>query len=545
MKFSPLILLSLAFIIVCSSSSLLSATSSSYIKHEEFLQCLLHHSPNTYSITKLVYAPINSSYSSLLNFPSRNSRFSTPNIPNPLLIITPTNISHIQAAIICSKSHGLQIRIRSGGHDFEGLSYVAYVPFIVVDLINLRSVTVDAEKSSAWVQSGATLGELYYRIAEKSQTLAFPAGVCPTVGVGGHFSGGGYGILLRKYGLAADNVIDAYLVDANGEFHDRESMGEDLFWAIRGGGGGNFGVVVAWKVKLVPVPETVTICAAKRTLEEGAIELIDQWQYVGNKLEEDLFLSIFLNGGKNSAQGGGKVNPTALFFSLFLGKADELVAILKKKFPELGLTKEDCKEKSWIGSAVSAANRFQIEDQPLEALLNRTPLANGSLKIKSDYVKELITKVGIEGIWERLKSQDIEGVTLALIPYGGRMGQISDSEIPFSHRAGIRYQIGYIVGWKEQGLDAEKRHINWIREIYSYMTPFVSKSPRAAYVNYRDHDIGSNNKYGKVSYKRARVWGLKYFGNNFNRLVRLKTKVDPSNFFRHEQSIPLSPNHRI
>lgn len=77
------------------------------------------------------------------------------------------------------------------------------------------------------------------------------------------------------------------------------------------------------------------------------------------------------------------------------------------------------------------------------------------------------------------------------------------------------------------------------------MTPFVSKSPRAAYVNYRDLDIGSNNKYEKTSYKRVRVWGLKYFGNNFNRLVQIKKKVDPYNFFSHEQSIPTLPYHRI
>ena len=295
MKLSPLIPLSLLFVVVCSSSSLWIAASSS-INHEEFIQCLLHHSPDTYLITKLVHTPINSSFSSLLNFPTRNSRFSTPNTPKPLLIITPSNISHIQAAVVCSKSHGLQIRIRSGGHDFEGLSYVAYHQFIVVDLINLKSVTVDVEQSTAWVESGATLGELYYKIGKKSRTLGFPAGICPTVGVGGHFSGGGYGSLLRKYGVAADNVIDAYLVDANGEFHDRESMGEDLFWAIRGGGGGSFGIVVAWKVKLVPVPATVTICSAKRSLEEDAIKLIDQWQYVANKLEEDLFLAIFWNG---------------------------------------------------------------------------------------------------------------------------------------------------------------------------------------------------------------------------------------------------------
>lgn len=74
------------------------------------------------------------------------------------------------------------------------------------------------------------------------------------------------------------------------------------------------------------------------------------------------------------------------------------------------------------------------------------------------------------------------------------------------------------------------------------MTPFVSKSPRPAYVNYRDLDIGSNAKYGKTSYKLASIWGSKYFGKNFNRLVHVKTEVDPYDFFKHEQSIPtLSP----
>ena len=122
------------------------------------------------------------------------------------------------------------------------------------------------------MDSGATLGELFYAISQASKQLAFPAGLCPTIGVGGHFSGGGFGMLLRKYGLAADNVLDATLVDANGELVDKQAMGPDVFWAIRGGGGGgSFGIVLSWKVKLVPVPPTVTMFTVLKSVHEGAV----------------------------------------------------------------------------------------------------------------------------------------------------------------------------------------------------------------------------------------------------------------------------------
>ncbi|KAM3251008.1 hypothetical protein T459_05154 [Capsicum annuum] len=86
-------------------------------------------------------------------------------------------------------------------------------------------------------------------------------------------------------------------------------------------------------------------------------------------------------------------------------------------------------------------------------------------------------------------------------------------------------------------MESSEKHLSWIRKLYGYMASYVSKSPRAAYFNYRDLDLGVNNK-GNTSNAQARIWGEKYFKNNFDRLVKVKTKVDPTNFFRNEQSIP-------
>ncbi|XP_059439671.1 tetrahydroberberine oxidase-like [Corylus avellana] len=502
--------------------------------HENFLQCMTLRSENSSSTSKVIYTPSNSSYSSILQFSIQNLRFSTPATPKPLVIVTPTHVSHIQAAINCSQTHGMQIRVRSGGHDYEGLSYVSDVPFVLIDLIDLRSISVDAENSTAWVEAGATTGEVYYRIAEKSRTLGFPGGLATTVGVGGHFSGGGYGTLMRKYGLAADNIIDAQLIDAKGRILDRESMGEDLFWAIRGGGGASFGIIVAWKIKLVPVPSTVTVFTVNRNLEQNATKLVHRWQYVAAKLHEDLFIRINLTSVNSSQEGKRTIQ--ASFISLYLGVIDKLLPMMQESFPELGLMREDCIEKSWIESILYFAG-FP-SDESLDVLLNRTSPTRSRFKAKSDYVQEPISELGLEGIWQRLYEKEGETAFMLLNPYGGRMSEISESEIPFPHRASNIYEIFYVVFWEEEGTAASESHISWMRRLYRYMAPYVSKSPRGAYVNYRDLDIGTNGK-GNTSYERARIWGNKYFKSNFDRLVQVKTTVDPANFFKNEQSIPL------
>ncbi|XP_038680033.1 berberine bridge enzyme-like 18 [Tripterygium wilfordii] len=503
---------------------------------DDFLECLSLYSEDSASISKVIYTPLNSSYSCLLNFSAHNLRFSTPTTPKPLAFVAPLAVSQIQTTVICAQKHGLQIRIRSGGHDYEGLSYVSDVPFVVVDLINIRSVTIDEGTSTAWVQAGATVGELYYKIAEKNRTLGFPAGVCPTVGCGGHFSGGGHGVLLRKYGLAADNIIDAQLIDVKGRFLDRNSMGEDLFWAIRGGGGASFGVIVAWKVKLVQVPAIVTVFTVSRTLEQNATKLVHKWQSVADKLDDNLFIRVILNRANSEQDGKKIVTVQASFNSLFLGITSKLIPLMQQSFPDLNLTEQDCTEMSWIESTLYFPG-FPVE-YPI-ALLNRTDPDLRFFKAKSDYVKEPIPESALEGLWERFYEQEAVGAVLIFHPYGGRMSEVSESNLPFPHRAGNLYEIQHLVYWHEEGNEASQKYISWMRRVYGYLAPFVSKNPRAAYINYRDLDIGTNKKGGKLtSYKEARIWGVKYFKNNFDRLVQVKTRVDPANFFQDEQSIP-------
>ncbi|WMV15514.1 hypothetical protein MTR67_008899 [Solanum verrucosum] len=382
-------------------------------ENQSFLQCLETNSNPSYPISSLVFSPNNSSFPTVLQAYIRNLRFNESTTRKPLFILTAQHESHIQASIICAKSQGVQMKIRSGGHDYEGLSYVSNVPFFIVDMFNFRSINVSIEDESAWVEVGATLGEVYYRIAEKSNVHGFPAGVCPTVGVGGHFSGAGY------------------------------------------------------------------------------------------------------------------------------GDSDRLLSLLNQSFPELGLERKDCIEMSWIESVLYYTNS---PITPIDALLSRSPPLS-YLKRKSDYLQKPMSKEGLEFIFKKMIELQTPTI-LTFNPYGGRMSEISPLAKPFPHRDGNIAKIQYSTNWNEKGVEASNHYLNLTRVLYNYMTPFVSKSPRLAFLNYRDIDLGITHN-GKLSYFEGKVYGIKYFKKeNFNRLVKIKTKVDPQNFFRNEQSIPVYPSWR-
>ncbi|CAN0907437.1 Tetrahydroberberine oxidase [Linum grandiflorum] len=477
---------------------------------DDFFRCLYSETTTSPDPSNLIFTPNSELYSSVLRFSIQNERFNKSSRKHPIAIITPHTVTQIQSTVLCSRNHGgLQLRVRSGGHDYEGLSYVSSSsePFLLLDLVNFRNVTVDVPTNSAWVQAGAVLGEVYHGIASASSNLAFPAGICPSVGVGGHISGGGYGMLLRKYGMAADNILDAHLVDAQGRLLDRAAMGEDVFWAIRGGGGNTYGVVVSWKLNLVSIPAgRVTVFSVSRTTEEKVTRLVERYQHVADKLTDDIVILLTINRMNSSSSRNTTIQ--ALFQGLYVGKTENLMTEMKQRFPELELTEEDCQEMSWIGYPRNASYDVLLDSR------SNPPLQIQKFKAKSDYLETVLPLTALQGLWKLLYEIEMGPVTFfQIVPHGGRMSRISDSSIPYPRRAENR-------------------------RLYKFMRPFVSKKPRGAYANSRDLDLGINNPGNFTSYKQAKVWGKKYYKHNFERLARVKAAIDPANFFRNEQSVP-------
>ncbi|PKI36419.1 hypothetical protein CRG98_043201, partial [Punica granatum] len=142
--------------------SLVSGGSSASISslQNDFVQCLNLNSDLPIPMSTF-YTQKNSSFDSVLQSSAQNLRYLVTSVPKPALIFTPQTEAHVQSAVICSKQLGIHLRVRSGGHDYEGLSYVSMTEtlFIMMDLANLRSVTVDIGDNSAWIQAGATIGE--------------------------------------------------------------------------------------------------------------------------------------------------------------------------------------------------------------------------------------------------------------------------------------------------------------------------------------------------------------------------------------------------
>ena len=542
-------LLSLHFPLIITACYLVPSLCSVTTNFDEIASCFRGQKISNFTLYSSSKA---SKYFDLLNFSLQNLRFSDISVSKPSAIIIPKSKEEVSSIVLCCRKWSFDMRIRSGGHSYEGISSssssnqaTTSAPFVVIDMMGLDKISVDVKSETAWIEGGATLGQTYYAIAESSNVHAFPAGACPTVGVGGHFSGGGYGFLGRKYGVSADHVVDALLVDARGQILDRDAMGEDVFWAIRGGGGGNWGIVFAWRIRLVKVPEIVTaLSVARLQHKKNQVEkIIQQFQDAVQDLDDNFHILVFVSSGLVP----GKKGIALIIQGLYQGPRNKAISILTSTFPLMEITEEDCKEMSWIES-VDYLSDFSGGQGSISGLKERYFQGKSYFKTKSDYVQKALPNVGIDTLINFLQKQPKAYALLE--PYGGIMETTTSDAIAFPHRKGNIFSIEYTITWDEKDHNSGKssKYINWLRRFYDAMTRYVSANPRAAYVNYMDLDLGEVTEFVSSSSSsgpdlssrvdEARTWGEKYFVKNYERLVMAKSIIDPHNVFRHQQSLP-------
>ncbi|GLT35662.1 hypothetical protein SLA2020_100950 [Shorea laevis] len=183
---------------------------------------------------------------------------------------------------------------------------------------------------------------------------------------------------------------------------------------------------------------------------------------------------------------------------------------------------------TWIQSVLWWSN-FKNGTSP-DALLYRKPNNAKFLKRKSDYVQKPISKDGLEWLWKRTIELGSSGFVFN--SYGGRMAEIKATDTPMPHRAGNLFKIQHSSTWTDPSEEAAKKNTNLLNRL-----GFVSKNPRSAFFPYRGIDNGINKM---DTYEEGKVYGVKYFNDNFERLVDVKTAVDPENYVWNEQSIPPS-----
>src|ERR671911_1289952 len=209
----------------------------------------------------------------------------------PQAIVRCANPHDVAEAISFVRRHGLEHAARSRGHSFAGHSSTRGV---VIDVSPMRAVSVDGEVVIVGV--GARLGDVYDALAERE--LAIPAGTCPPAGIAGFTLGGGLGILGRKYGVLSDRLIRAESVLADGRVvKPDERHHEDLFWALRGAGGGNFGVVTSLELRTVPAPTVTNFHLTWAYANAAAV--IDAWQRWAPNAPNELAASLKITDAGN------------------------------------------------------------------------------------------------------------------------------------------------------------------------------------------------------------------------------------------------------
>lgn len=406
----------------------------------------------------------------------------------PGMIARCSGTADVIDAVNFARENEVLVSVRGGGHNVGGRAVCD--DGLVIDLSSMRGIHVDAKKRTARVQPGVTLGELDRE--SHIHGLAVPAGVVSKTGIAGLTLGGGVGWLIRKHGLTCDNVLSFEVVTADGGLATASSdENTDLFWALRGGGG-NFGVVTSFEFRVHPVSTVL-----------GGMIL-----YPADKATDVLrFFRDFIEKAPEEL--------TAYAGFLHTPDGDPVVGIIPCYSGDLAEGESVLASLRDIGEPLLDA----IGPMPfpsMQSLLDGA-FPDGNHNYWKSAFLPVLSDEAIATLIEHAQQITSPMSAVVIEYYGGAASRVGKKETAFAHRE-AQYSIGILSQWTEAE-DAQP-HIDWTRGLSDSLRPFASGAYLLNFLDVEGDDV-----------IRAA------FGENYARLVEVKNKYDPSNFFRVNHNI--------
>jgi FAD/FMN-containing dehydrogenase len=403
----------------------------------------------------------------------------------PAIIVRCVNVSDVINAVQFARSQNLPVAVRGGGHDVAG--HGVCDDGLVINLSQMKGIQVDPEQCFARAEPGLTSGELLSEIQQFG--LAMPTGVFSTVGISGLTLGGGVGWLSGKYGLTIDNLLSVEIVTADGSLLTANSTEHsDLFWAVRGGGG-NFGVVTAFTFRLHPLAQ-VLAGNVIYPLPRARDVLRFYREYTRNSPDE-----LTVNAVLATGPDGQPVIILTAWYCGDLEEGERVLAPLRTFGPPI----IDLIHPMTVLEATQLSDAFS---PPGQYICYRAE----SLASLSDELIDTVIKYALASSSTRAVFYHIHGAAMRIDP----------NATAFALR-----KEHYVLEMIDQWAAGEAQpHIAWSRQFQAAIEPFASQG---VYVNFLEDE------------DEARIRAS--YGDNYERLARIKSTYDPTNFFHVNQNI--------
>lgn len=426
------------------------------------------------------------------NFYSSKNRF-------PDLIVYCKSRQDVQNAVKWALCKKMPIRIRSGGHNHEGFSTGNG---IVIDVNKMKEVELDRITNIAKIQPGITGGELYSLLSKEKLTQV--GGTCADVGISGLVLTGGMGPLLRKHGLTCDTLISLEIVNAKGDvIHaTKDNEHKDLFWACRGGGGGNFGVVTSIVLQLYP-SENVTWFNIGWDWQQPIEEVVQTWQRLFTDGDKKWFSHLDLWSKEFPAEKSMKQPIKVL--GVYYGTPDQAKKSLEP-FLKIGPPKEQIIESvEWV----KAIREFE---DATAVFVTEKP----EYKSTGAFAMKPLPLEAIKIIIDTLKKSEFPLLNVLLFSMGGACADVPPTDSAYFYRK-APFFLDYSIQWLKQ--EEDQKQVAELDALRSKLLPYTTGD----YVGNPDRSL---NDYLRV-----------YYGDNVERLREVKKKYDPNNVFQFEQGI--------